>query len=470
MVKSRLSLSKIMVSSPIQSFRKAISPFLDDWDSIDLRVIAYKTLDGKWVFGAIRAILDPLPISTPTTMVLPSVPNLFVTHKRWEVARIDELLHSLFAGELKVDNEGIKIGGFEKGAWKPSTSQSFFIYRRESSQLELGIDSAAYFFQIYENMISGVDVDNFIAIQGGLISSTEPLDGLAELRQEFIGLSRDSSNPNRPVAEVIAPLGVSLNDQTRVDGTNLEVFVNRTPRTSVNKVGVSAIAYTGKGISRQRRPSLDDEGNEGGTLRTTLEIPGDFSRLKVIVTYKGFQVDRREFFGKGFTIAAPRIAVVQNLGGGVARLDEMLSAKGKDFEDRITILFHLLGFNPVHYGAIDGEVPDVVVFSDIPGLLLVVECTGREIDNNNKLTKLVNRTNEIARVTENLRAIPVIITPLPRSDIGKSELEKAGKEKIVVITKDEILRLIQMAIEGSKQSETLQFLSRLVPAEDPTKS
>ena len=81
------------MSSAIDQFRKAVSPFSEDWQSIDIRVIAYQ-FQGGWFFNAFRAEFDHIPASEPTRKDLPTVSNLLVAHERWSIERIDDLLAS----------------------------------------------------------------------------------------------------------------------------------------------------------------------------------------------------------------------------------------------------------------------------------------------------------------------------------------------------------------------------------------
>ena len=62
-----------------------------------------------------------------------------------------------------------------------------------------------------------------------------------------------------------------------------------------------------------------------------------------------------------------------------------------------------------------------------------------------------------------MKAFPVLITALDRSMLNTTDLEKASKEAIAVVSANEFPELIRLVEEGATSVETRNFLERLIP-------
>ncbi len=101
-------------------------------------------------------------------------------------------------------------------------------------------------------------------------------------------------------------------------------------------------------------------------------------------------------------------------------------------------------------------MPDIIAFPDEGNWFLVVECTESNIDANNKLSKLAMRTKKIH--IKGLKPYPVLITMLDRKMINSTDLDKAAKEQIVIVAREELQHLIRMTIEEIKPSKIQNYL------------
>ncbi len=96
---------------------------------------------------------------------------------------------------------------------------------------------------------------------------------------------------------------------------------------------------------------------------------------------------------------------------------------------------------------------------------MVVECTLRQPDVNNKLTKLATRTDMIEQTITEIQVIPVLITALSRDRINKSDVEKAKTESIAIITNNEFNSLITMGLEQTSTDEIIDYIQTLIPSQ-----
>lgn len=392
-----------MNEAQFERFRKSIEPFLGDWNSIDLRVIAVEIKSGEWHYISIRAVLDSTNASEPTRKDLPSIPKLLVAHERRDVKRLDELLDGLLKGRITVNGLTINVERFSGQTWQPDYSANFDFRGRMRCRSEFSVDYSSFLLRIWESMNGVADYRELALINAAFVSGDPPWDGLTELRQKFIGFPRDiASREDFRSVEVIAPLGVNLGGGTELEGEKiLAVLETRLARPTKN-TSISVIADFPDGSTSRIHCSVE---KREGKVATLIDLPRVPSRVNLVVSHGGIEVDRMSFLE---TIGL-RLSVLEKLGVGIPTLRSILEdSKGREFENFYSILLHLLGFSPAHYGALPLETPDIIAFPDSGGWVLVVECTGREPDLNNKLTKLSTRAKEISQTREGLLPIQLL--------------------------------------------------------------
>jgi hypothetical protein len=200
-------------------------------------------------------------------------------------------------------------------------------------------------------------------------------------------------------------------------------------------------------------------GTDEHTIGGNISLPVPPSKVTLSATYRGVEVDHFELFGKGTDNL--RLAILQQICGDAQAF--LSDTRDHKFESRVDILLNLLGFSPAHYGGTNLEAPDILAFPNVGNWVLVVECTERDPDLANKLTKLATRTKIVSKTAESLTAYPIIVTAFERSMLNLTDKEKAGKERIAVITADEMPNLFQMALEGPDPIKVREYLLQLIP-------
>src|SRR2546425_6511940 len=127
----------------VERFRVEVAPFLGDWKSIDLKVIASR-LGDKWIYGTVKAVLDSSDPTSPTRQDLPSLDGLLIAHERWDIRRLEDLLTSLSSGELQIQGRTIIV---ENANTNPKMNYTFERSTRRDSNQRLGIGSYALYLQ-----------------------------------------------------------------------------------------------------------------------------------------------------------------------------------------------------------------------------------------------------------------------------------------------------------------------------------
>jgi hypothetical protein len=380
-----------------------------------------------------------------------------VVHQRWRVSRISELLDSISTGELSLGKDIVDIKYFDNQAWRPVAAVEYRFWDRARARSEFGVDFASFVVRIWQSFM--IDPEGLRLLDATLRAEDHPWDGLGDLREHFLGFSYDKAvRPDATLMEVIAPLGVRLNNDFVLDGDKLSMSATVMPGVAQENVSLPVIATLSNDSIVRFHGSLKKAGQFG----LKMALSGEVTKAKVIAVYRGVDVDRFEFVEQ----ANSRLAVLGALGvswdGLRSRVEE---TSGREFERWIAILFQLLGLSPAHYGGTKVEAPDIVAFSESGGWILVVECTAREPDLGGKLTKLSTRTKVIRQGLAGLNVNPVLITAMSRVILNKTDLEKASKERISILAIEEIRGLLQMAKENPQPDRVRDYILSKTPRE-----
>jgi len=100
--------------------------------------------------------------------------------------------------------------------------------------------------------------------------------------------------------------------------------------------------------------------------------------------------------------------------------------------------------------------PDLVAFCGDPPIVIVVECTLRDIDSNSKLSKLHLRRQQVAAALPGKEVLAAIFAPLAHAEIA--DHEKAERLGIAVASAEVIARLRDLAAEGTSTRRVLEEL------------
>jgi hypothetical protein len=459
-----------MTREQVEAFKKTIGPLLPDWKSFELRVIAERGRAGDWVLNSMRAILCPESPMKSGRNDLPRVEGLLVVHEWRDIDELFGLMDAMLEGEIHVGRELI-------GLKRPNTSPpppSLYVRKwdRQHTLAEFGIDFSSLVLAGEDTITSRLLHDPFRTVNAVLRAANPPWDGLEDLRRNFMGIPRDQA-PRSDLSsfEVVAPLAVNLSDSSVLEGKQLKAVVTTQDGTSADQIVLSAVSYHVDGSVARIRRVPNRESTEGaGQSYMTIELPEVPSKVSLLLTYRGLDADRLDFIGEAAYSTSPRLAVLREIAGGIERLSEGLDSartRGKEIEGWVALVFHLLGFAPAHYGSTSWEAPDIVAFFDSDSWILVIECTEREPDIRNKLTKLATRAKKLERAS-GTKAYPVLVTALDRSLLNKTDLDKASKESIAIVSADEYRDLLNLALEGGGPAETHSLLERLIPGEGRT--
>ena len=438
--------------------RAPIESYLPDWQSIDIRAIAVRAKGGRWAYNSIRVVLDPEPTSSQEQNDPPKIENLLVAHEKWKISRLDELLTGLLQGDLHVAGETVMVQSFNGSEWRterplPPTLVS------EKGLSRYGVDFPSYVTEWQSSMSGAVEKDVSERIERSLRTNDPPWDGIGELRENYVGL-QDWNHVGYDWSRLdfVAPLYVKL-DSVRVEGDIVHLNVAKTKLTRVEDMTISLIGIKGPQTTDRRVEKVVGKYKSDAKLEENFKLSGKPSRLKIFLGYRGIAVDSRTVFILG-ALARPSLHVLEFM--GISRLSDLVSSNGEDLERGVALLFHNLGFDTANYARRFDDSTDIVAFGGPQGPVLVIECTGGVLNSKDKLSKLIKRTRELAEKVPGVEFRPVIFTSLRRDSLSESNKEDARKDRIIVVTSDDVPKLLQMISEATNADQAIRFLEGLL--------
>lgn len=302
-----------------------------------------------------------------------------------------------------------------------------------------------------------------------------PYDDINDLCTE-LGLSSFFIAGDACRVEITAYPVVGLKDVSEIrDGiASIRLWAAEGIDTSKIKFGyrlfhdgsVRRSSYKGSEFEWSKRGSL----SEGGLDFKIGEVPA----LRAYVSYDGVSMQDGwiEDPTKRFNA---RYAAHQAVDRDNAVLKQFLSGlgarPGDDFEKGVAFLFHILGFAVSYFGDTSKLKENADLYAVTPRQRhLVIECTLKELDRNDKLSKVVGRAALLTRQLASsgnghISVKPLIVSAATREEL-EADLEKAGEHGVIVIAKSELDELISRAAHQPDPEALYDELLRYVPSVD----
>lgn len=153
----------------------------------------------------------------------------------------------------------------------------------------------------------------------------------------------------------------------------------------------------------------------------------------------------------------PRRTAYETFDEGLAALKSLLDGpyvKGRDarqVEAAVAWLLWMLGFSPIHIGAISKTqtAPDLIVAAP-NGNLAVIECTTGLLSADKKLPQLVARTVQVRKRLDaagnaGVQLLSILITTKSREEV-KAELDQAIQSNVLVVTREDIEKALSQSV------------------------
>jgi hypothetical protein len=289
-------------------------------------------------------------------------------------------------------------------------------------------------------------------IDSELRSAATPFDGLSDLLIA-VGLDPNLGRQNAELSIVATNLVAVDRAKSAISHGVAQVHCLSTPHLDREQMRVGIMPYSRKYSDRKSitGSDLSWEIDEQGIAHGASDIPINSSQpVQIFLSQNDTLFDRWWIFDPEKHIN-PAYAVHHTMDGEMTALKNFLSGQSKDpandLERGIALLLSLFRFCVMHYGLIptlrDG--PDLLAFTPT-NELLVIDCTTGLPNENNKVSKLISRSERIRSALQNsghayIEVLPIIVTTSPRSTIQR-DIAEAASHGVVVAAKEQIDTLV----------------------------
>ena len=437
------------------------------WKSIDLRLCAIRR-GHRWVNIVTRGFLDH---RTPRSVSRFS-PVIRQDFRAWQVVRpivdLPDVVRGIASGMTKLRPRSVR--------YMTRSSQPATDMRYSFNELFASYQSAEYDLWSCHALVGyGSSIWDVLAQAGHdpleldsmIRSGTNAYNGLPDLVRRFCARPRGlDGQSSTTVIELIAPLAVRF-DSEEVSSSleGVTVGLRAAAEVFAAKAEISwTIGITGK-PSRHGSVELCEYewARNGGILRAQINIPvrkGDSIATLFIL------IGDRCVDCVSVPLAAGNIRMKAHntLDPGLERFLENLqparSHKGKEFEDAVGLLFFFLGFHVDYLGAQVrlGDAVDHLAHHPGSSVILAIECTTGPPDAGGKVGKLIARSEEIRSKLPDSEVLAVLTTARPRVELSDAEVEKAHRDDVVLLARED---LIDLWITAQAGETSTQVVSRL---------
>ena len=290
-----------------------------------------------------------------------------------------------------------------------------------------------------------------------LKASPQPYDNLNELLFEYLLGAFNGSHA--AFVEIIASPPCEVDLSVRANGTTAAPAIFLADHLIPNKCRLGyRVFHQGKVVNRASF--------EGATMRwerrehilygsADVQIPAG-AVLHCTATYDGY-AQHQGWITDPSTVQNPNRAVYEAFDSELTILRDFLEnsqGKGRDARDLeagVAWLLWMSGFSVAHLGgtAKTQDAPDLVATTS-RGNFVVVECTTGLLKADNKLPRLIERTEVLrsrleASGNRHLRVLPVIVSSKSREEVS-ADLEQAEKLGVLVLTKESLSQAIDRTL------------------------
>ncbi len=463
--------------SELRKFKEAIKPYIDGWKSVEVKAVCFSAY-GKWINLGTRIILSEKPTTDIITFdSLPEFLRFKAFHEILDINKLDDLLVQLERGILtvcgneiyfKIESNDVKV-----------TPLSFSFYRDYRSERFIPLNFA-YPMVILRagESIHGLLYNHDEAIEQGYLDSglrsyKVPYNGLDDLLVSFIGIPKpDFGHIESAFLDVVAPIPLRLGNECKLSDGKAIIHMENVGYEHLEDISIGLIEHSGGQTSNRTSFVLakTDLKEENGHLVTHKDVGTDTSSVDIFLSFRGEFLDMLRVGDPSTILKNPRIMVYEHFDKDLTILNKYLESSDSDcFEIGIGLLLHFCGFNTGSYCLVKGkkgrsgiqEEIDLIAFAD-SNHVIAGECTTKEIDVNEKLSKLSRRVKEIQEILEGCSIIPLIFTTLEIDKIPRSDIEKAKKEGIGVAAIENIKEILEMAGQKKQPQEILMYLKNLI--------
>lgn len=305
--------------------------------------------------------------------------------------------------------------------------------------------------------------DEWGVVNDSLLRLPSPYAGWLDFSTSYLGFRQPKTINHNVSFEVEAPYGTMFYEFGFKDEVYRTSLI-RPPTVSLSELEVTAVLVTS---DEPRRLHLQPDGakllGSDPFLLSDVVVPVDEARsLELHLLLRGHDVDAlRQPFATRET-NNPRLAALSGIELIEERLDEMLGEPQRvrsapKFEMLVAWVLHLCGFQVMltDFGPLKGEdAPDLLAFEPLSDRGVVVEVTGKDVLNREKLTKLARRRSDIQKHLPELPMFAVAVAAAADS-LQPAEVSEAASAGVILLSRIDLQELLKRAQDNELSSKIL---------------
>ena len=366
------------------------------WESVDLRFCAFRS-GRRWVNLVTRGFL-----SHRTSR---SVPRLSAVDRRdfraWQVVRpiadLSDVVRGIASGMAKLRPRSVR---YVQKSGQPTVDLTYSF-----SELAASYQTAEYDLWSCHTLVGyGSSIFDVVRqaghdpfeLDGTIRGGPNAYDGLPDLVRRFCARPRGLKiQGNTTVVELIAPLAARFDRES--------------------------VASTSERVTVALRAAAD--------VCVSVPLAGSNPRMRA---HNVFDRSGNAFLEK-------------------LRDEEWRNAK--EFETAVGLLLFFLGFqvDPLSAQKGMGDAVDHLAHDPGSSMILAIECTVGPPDGGGKLGKLIARSEDVRSQLPDNEVVAVLATARPRAALSTVEVEKAARDDVVVLARED-LHDLWIAAQGGETS------------------
>ena len=433
-------------------FFNSMKPIETAYKDPEFSFIVHQDHDGPSLVAA-KLILAPLAIDTPERKI--KTGPFYAYSGR--LSNISLTPRTLLERLL----EGFVPGGDQVFKLAASTNHELSPRLFRSGGLTSGLDKQQQIYELF-GFGFGKNYPHTEDVDWSLRSSDIPYGNINDLLSDF-GLA----GGNHPL-QVIALPPILIDTTSRICGETgiLRIRLAKSLVKENASIGV-VVQSQGKAVLRKRLSGnvfdWQDDAKSNGVLVGTTNITVPKASVSHCFANYNTTSYHHYWIGDPDALQNPLRTMFEVFDPGLEVTKNLLSSSPKrgssnDYESSVSWILWMLGFSPLCLGGSKklSDGPDLIAISQ-DGNVIVVECTLGGLKTDNKLQKLIDRTNDVRRALERANAahvicLPALVTSRPRSEI-EDDIVEYEKRGIVVYTAEDIDPILGSTLT-SPQSKT----------------
>lgn len=466
----------------VEKFRAAIRPYNGEWAFIDVRSICVKAF-GKWVNLATRIILsDDSLKGVGETNSLPMFSGFGVLREVLQIEKLNDLIAQMEKGVISIADQEVYFATIENNEVKNSAGS--YSFQRNKGRSRLGLADCN--FPTFILSKSGESIQNLLSVHPDVIEQETldrklrcldvPYDGLDDLFTSFLQIPKPAFGRalESTLVDIIAPIKIRLASGCRLTQSKVTIIVEAVGPTKLNNASIGLIDFSDKVVGRRSYELIESDWSRDGDCFIARKevILGNVSSAIIFIRFREDVFDRVVVNDPAMLLNNPRILAYSYFDENLTILRQYLNgSKGTEFEIGVGVLLHFCGFNVGAYGRVKGEKGtssiqeeiDLLAFTPFSNDVVAVECTTKDLNPREKISKLSRRVKEIRERLPEFLITPLIFTSCKKDLISTSDLTKANTEGIGVVASEEIQELLKMTEAQKQPNEVLGYLQGLIP-------